>query len=1412
MATIWDKIKQSYSDIVSKADRDKQKPGFQITGPRTRNDKSFFQDIKEIQRANLQAARDLPSMRGPTGLTLKESIGMAKREAPRVIGQVHRRFLPEKVARPASQIMTFPTQVSLGGLGRMSTGASEMASGMLERKPLRTLKGSAQSLYGVGTIVAPFKPTFQAANLGLAAFPDTGIGEFSKGYMSGMSAGEVERQDKFTVPGFLGEVVGFTQHPTNKKLFELTEAIMPAGKFWESAKNKELKRWFTVTASRGGVEQIMMDLENLPSGDLTLGEKVLWLSKNFGLGARQEVVGRMALDSTGKGFELIRGTESYKFTAKQINKLWKSLGDLRRRMTVPVKGPVDEKTGERVVNPMWKVKLGIDKKPRKIDEFKSTIGGEEPVLIKDTLEKRFQEIKSKSKKTDAELIDEYRKAFDTWGRNQFGKDFDSKQWTDNFDEMVRFTGGIESFGRKFDAYSKQFLGTKEGGLKFARELRGGKGYQEDPGYLKAVYGEEPKLEAETDITKTKKAIDAQKTLDQKNEYLAKRMEVDPLTIQNLVKQGYTHEQIYREWQSVKGEPKIKAKPKVTPRTTIKQTPIDKQPGEIKQIEEMVAKNRTTLEKLGEDIESGVKSKEQKAVTDFYNKYKKIAEENYGIKIGEEKNYIFRVDDARAEEIIKEAQNPDTFGSILSQPTFAYHRTGIDTEYNLSRKNLEAYRADAIRNVNATPEQKADIKFAAEIRKELSGMTEEGKIGGFSLTEKIDQKIKSGDIKQENPKTYNKFNDLDKWNRSVDDRASVKNTSKEFYDDFIYPFKQHKIRLQNFIFDINNTPKAGLYDKYLSEIGFMGKNKFDRLSEADLKMSMIKKYYGRSKAIAVDEFKTNAKNGVFEKIGLKKLVDDIFNEYVGTDIKQINRLEKISRIIRQTTSRGTLGLNVTSAINNIFETKRVFSLIDRKNLSKGFEILRNTDRPLTVKYGVDSKAGTNTFRNKSKAELASKLKKMDDVLFWMFDKTETYKDNLMLAGFESQGISKGLEGEDLTKYVIQKFDQYAIKYGIGQDVKAFKSPLVKTIFQYAHYFIKDSTILADKIAQAAGKDKGARSYLTKYAAITIAQALAMKSIIGMWGFGNTTSTPLDVAQDISEKKTPFLSPITQLIINLGNLAFKKDMTDYEKEKAITESQKTARLAIPASNQLISKSGVIPFISNENAYLQARKRGYYQTQYGENKGSVAGLVSTDPASTIKGTLFGSSYDPKRQEYYKKLKAGSFPSLSAKQTAKFKSLNKESAELYYNLIQSSDQERVSTKVKDDMETMSYQEVLDKYPDVGNYYVAETIYSEWNNISKKDVAAKNAVIDKWKEKGYTNQEIQDNIVTLSQLDTAGLAKTDRNMLVLSKEAKAIEIIKRFKALSSNDRKRELLTLYKQYGILDQETQNYIISIGGIK
>lgn len=700
------------------------------------------------------------------------------------------------------------------------------------------------------------------------------------------------------------------------------------------------------------------------------------------------------------------------------------------------------------------------------------------------------------------------------------------------------------------------------------------------------------------------------------------------------------------------------------------------------IEKEVLKRYSTFPDAVDDLENKntPMNRETELIKNYFDTLKEIAQQ-HGIEIPTRKDFFTHIREETAREIVKgglEKAKSDTFGSILSKPYFAEKQTGKLKDYTKTPLAMQAYGIEALKNIKLSDEEKLIIENAANIKAEYRQIIDEELNFFEKLGKDVSSTVKKGFTKKSDVVAKNQkelqtrmerfspdkkikkviYIDKDKSKvgdllstgfRSVSDRAEL--AGSKFYDAFFKPFRYVEL-------DTN------LFSAKLQKLSFeelirtFHPNKIDNpgtLTKDQIIARLVSEYYSDQLAQAIDTFHDNSAVADFRQPHLKDLANDIFDEYVGDHLRAEAYTEKALKIIRRNQGRSLIFLNVSSAVQNLFEPARAFSLVKTKNVLKAVKRVMSRE-DFVKKWGIEQTFSTALERK----DVAKALSKLDKVGYAMFTVTEKFKDQIFLAAFEEQGLDKGLKGEELRDFIIKKFDRYAIKYGKGQTTGVFKNPVIKTALQFEQYGQKELVNLIDQINAAIKGDKGAQHFLQKYFLYSAVRIGALKATLGTIGFGGKTGTPIDMISNLASGKMGWSPSVQAFITAIERAAYELgDEEDAYKEAELKRDFNRAVISgsgIPAVNQAYYKTyrGLEDILRSEHPTTKI------VDETGQVRGgNVANPTSQDPFSIAKILTFGPSYDPQRQDYIERY-------LDSEKTGNIgeASLNKVESEIYRDL----------------------------------------------------------------------------------------------------------------------------------------------------
>ncbi len=399
----------------------------------------------------------------------------------------------------------------------------------------------------------------------------------------------------------------------------------------------------------------------------------------------------------------------------------------------------------------------------------------------------------------------------------------------------------------------------------------------------------------------------------------------------------------------------------------------------------------------------------------------------------------------------------------------------------------------------------------------------------------------------------------------------------------------------------------------------------------------------------------------------KFTDKALRQVLARDVVRILREDNINRSFVNKLSDGVtnvvhtaaLGLNVSSAMYNTLETKQIYALFGGKVYRNA---LSKASRPggleIVSKYGVDTTKGYNIedyvpFNEQIEGKpKTSKLSKANDVLMYMFNKSEQWKDAVMLHAFEQKGIEMGLTGSDLTNYVMSNFNRYGIKYGQFGTLGFNKTKTGKIALQFMQYTVKNAKIFGKQayIGYGGGEFTGAerklaRAYTRRIGLFNVLTWLILGRLMGagweqIFGIFNPLSKRAKSDNAVIQTLMYIpMGPIGASLLNFAdavvaeNIASEDQQRAFEWSKTLTPTiQSNLALIFPAGVQLFNKAGIQAYIPGMRDWMQQGAIRDIERGYNVSATGKARFLAPDNAFEIaKALIFGPYVTDKAKEYF-------------------------------------------------------------------------------------------------------------------------------------------------------------------------------------
>lgn len=337
---------------------------------------------------------------------------------------------------------------------------------------------------------------------------------------------------------------------------------------------------------------------------------------------------------------------------------------------------------------------------------------------------------------------------------------------------------------------------------------------------------------------------------------------------------------------------------------------------------------------------------------------------------------------------------------------------------------------------------------------------------------------------------------------------------------------------------------------------------------------------------------------------------------------------VSRTLRQMVYRGTLGLNVGSALRNLTQGANTYAQLGEKYTGIGYvkalkEIATGGDELLSSGVLRD-----NVVQDRQLSAVKGVMEKLDSGLFSFFNFAEKINRGAAYFGAKAKYLSEGASETEAIKKAVDLTRKTQFTFGSVDTPVAMQSDLVKTFSQFQSFNMKQTEFLAEMV-----KNKEFTGIIRYVGAnlllmATVGQLIGMKVedmipfsgvLTGQTKLGQTP--PVKLAGDV-------VGALTNAPDKYGNIS--KDSLPARLGGVLMNN---APAFIPGGVQ----------IKKTIQGLQAVKEGGSFSKTGK----LQYPVPNDPITTTRAALFGKSNLPQAQKYFD----SGATVLSDKQTQQFK-----------------------------------------------------------------------------------------------------------------------------------------------------------------
>lgn len=379
---------------------------------------------------------------------------------------------------------------------------------------------------------------------------------------------------------------------------------------------------------------------------------------------------------------------------------------------------------------------------------------------------------------------------------------------------------------------------------------------------------------------------------------------------------------------------------------------------------------------------------------------------------------------------------------------------------------------------------------------------------------------------------------------------------------------------------------------------------------------------KNEAGKLDDYSYNYVKDLTHRINMRptefdKGVDNLIQQtpVLNKMVKGVRPIMRISQKLRSIYYRGTLGLNMSTALRNLSQGANTYAKLGEKHTIIGYTKLFS--RLLTNNLGDLKEAGVladELIQDKKIGVYKSLMQKLDPVLFAHMELSEKinrgaafygaiskYKSKFVRTVKGQEIWAKGASMEQATKYAARIVRETQFAFGAVDSPVVLGSDVMKTAFQLESFSVKQMEFLGRMVKN---KEVGG---LIRYTLASTAFLFSIGKLFGM------TAGQLFPTVGLGG------SPIGNLATGVAELFSTNAQTKADGKSKISRD---AVALIPAGNQ-IKKT-----VQGIQAYAAGRdKTATGKTRFKIPKGT---------GSLLQNAVFGKSSTPEAQKYYKKLDA--------------------------------------------------------------------------------------------------------------------------------------------------------------------------------
>jgi len=471
---------------------------------------------------------------------------------------------------------------------------------------------------------------------------------------------------------------------------------------------------------------------------------------------------------------------------------------------------------------------------------------------------------------------------------------------------------------------------------------------------------------------------------------------------------------------------------------------------------------------------------------------------------------------------------------------------------------------------------------------------------------------------------------------------------------------------------------------------------------------MEKLKGAAKNLETSQYdyvKTYAKQLNMQPTKLDNLIDNSIKQAVGYKFGQ-RPTAYLTRKGRQAVFRGTLGLNVGTAVRNLTQGANTYAELGEKYTVKGYWDLLTKGTKEMEEVGV---LADNLIQDRQLSAGKQFLQKVDKGLFFLFDTAEKINRGSAYYGAKAKALSQGMNEAEAIEYGKEIVRKTQFSFGSIDTPVALQSDVVKLLAQFQTYSLKQGEFLAGKV-----KNKDVAGIL-RYVGANLFMVYTVGQVIGM--------EPKDMIPSFRIGVPPTLK------------------TPVEVGKALlnTPDEYGQELDTEEKLQNIGKS-LIPFVPGGSQIKKTIQgvQSYNQGASTTPTGRTRFTVEKNLPNLAKATMFGQYSLPGAKAYIQNLG-------KSKSEIEFESMKKMSTEERLTRLKELKQSSPSTfnAVKDRIKDEQLG-VTKKERQLRSLPVADRAQSIYTKMKKMSVEERIALLQDYEKKGILTSSVKKELKAL--------------------------------------------------------------------